>query len=178
MKREILTKENIISDLKLILIKEITTSITTLPLMIFAYLLFLFGPHLHTKIKDFILIFWMIFCAFLTLIYIYDLVRAILPLYKIKKYTISSDFVTKKLSKRRYRPHTFIIPRPYTLVFSRGSKYRIPYTNNYKWSNMFEMQDKNVFYCTDLNDDFYLINVGKRRNIVAYNKKMFEYREI
>ena len=42
----------------------------------------------------------------------------------------------------------------------------------------FEMPDKNVFHCTDLNDDFYLISVGKRRNIVAYNKKMFEYREI
>ena len=39
---------------------------------------------------------------------------------------------------------------------------------------MFEMQDKNVFHCTDLNDDFYLISVDKRKNIVAYNKKMFE----
>lgn len=178
MQKEILTKENIISDLKLILIKEITTSITTLPLIIFAYLLFFFGPHLHAKVKDFMLIFWIIFCAFLTLIYIYELVRAIVPLYKIKKYTISSDLVTNKLEKRRSHPRSLIIPRPYTLVFSQKSKYRIPDINNYKWSNMFEMPDKNVFHCTDLNDDFYLISVGKRRNIVAYNKKMFEYREI
>ena len=178
VKKEILTKENIISDLKLILIKEITTSITTLPLMIFAYLLFLFGPHLHTKVKGFMLIFWIIFCAFLTLIYIFDIVRTVVPLCKIKNFTISSDFVTNKLNKRRGRPRTLIIPRPYTLVFSRGSKYRIPDTNNYKWSNLFKMPDKNVFHCTDLNDDFYLISVGKRRNIVAYNKKMFEYREI
>lgn len=178
MKKEILTKENIIIDLKLILIKEIKTAFTILPLIIFAYLLFLFGPHLHTKTKGFILIFWTIFCAFLTLIYIYDLICAIVPLCKIKNFTISCDFVTKKLHKRRYKPRTLIIPRPYTLVFSRGSKYQIPDTNNYKWSNIFEMPDKNVFHCTDLNDDFYLINVGKRKNIVAYNKKMFEYQEI
>ena len=120
-----------------------------------------------------------IFCVFLTLIYIYELVRAIVPLCKIKNFTISSDFVTNKLYKRRGRRRSLIMPRPYTLVFARGSKYRIPdIINNYKWSNMFEMPDKNVFHCADINDDFYLISVGKHRNIVAYNKKMFEYREI
>lgn len=176
MQKEILTKENIISDLKLISIKEIKKLITLLPLLIFTYLLFLFGPL--SPVKGFMLIFGIIFCAYVTLIYIYALVRTIVPLCKIKNFTISSDFVTNKLNKRRGRPRTLIIPRPYTLVFSRGSKYRIPDTNNYKWSNMFEMPDKNVFHCTDLNDDFYLISVGRRRNIVAYNKKMFEYREI
>ena len=178
MQKENLTRENIISDLKLILIKEIIKLITLLPLMIFAYLLFLFGPHLHAKVKDFMLIFWIIFCVFLTLIYIYGLIRAIVPLFKIKNFTISSDFVTNKLTKRRSKPRSLTLPRPYTLVFSRGNKYRIPDTNNYKWSNMFEMPDKNVFHCSDLNDDFYLISVGKRRNVVAYNKKMFEYQEI
>ena len=172
MKKEILTRENIISDLKSTLTKEIKTSISTLPLMIFAYLLCFVFDDLHEK--DFMLIFWMIFCAFLTLIYIYQLIRAIVPLFKIKNFTISSDFVTKKLEKRRSHPRSLIIPRPYTLVFSRGSKYRIPDMKNYKWSNMFEMPDKNVFHCTDINDDFYLISVGKRRNIVVYNKKMFE----
>ena len=38
----------------------------------------------------------------------------------------------------------------------------------------FEMWDENVFHCSNLNDDFYLISVDKRKNIVAYNKKMFE----
>ena len=179
MQKETLTKENILSDLKLILIKEIITLITLVPLLIFAYLLFLFGPHLNTKTKGFMLIFGIIFCVFLTLIYIYELVRAIVPLCKIKNFTISSDFVTNKLYKRRGRRRSLIMPRPYTLVFARGSKYRIPdIINNYKWSNMFEMPDKNVFHCADINDDFYLISVGKHRNIVAYNKKMFEYREI
>lgn len=176
MQKEILTKENIISDLKSTLIKEIKTSITILPLMIFAYLLCFVFDDLHKKY--FMLIFWIIFCAFLTLIYIYDLIRAIVPLCKIKNFTISSDFVTKKLVKRRNVVHSLLIPRPYVLVFSRGSKYRIPDINNYKWSNMFAMPDKNVFHCSDLNDDFFLLNVGNRRNIVAYNKKMFEYREI
>jgi hypothetical protein len=173
MKKEILTKENIINDLKLILIKEIIKLITLLPLLIFVYLLFLFGPH--SPAKGFMLLFCIMFCAFFTLIYIYALVRTVVPLFTIKNFTISSDFVTNKLQKRRSHPRSFIIPRPYTLVFSRGSKYRIPDINNYKWSNMFEMPDKNVFHCTDLNDDFYLISVGKRKNIVAYNKKVFEY---
>ena len=178
MQKEILTKENILSDLKLILIKEIITLITLVPLLIFAYLLFLFGPHLHTKAKGFMLIFGIIFCVFLTLIYIYGLIRTVAPFCKIKNFTISSDFVTNKLNKRGYRRGSLFMPRPYTLVFARGSKYRIPdIINNYKWSNMFEMPDKNVFHCTDLNDDFYLINVGRRKNIVAYNKKMFEYKD-
>ncbi|MBR7143197.1 MAG: hypothetical protein IKD06_06660 [Clostridia bacterium] len=172
MKKEILTRKNIVSDLKLILIKEIIKLITLLPLLIFVYLLFLFGPH--SPAKGFMLIFCMIFCVFYTLIYIYALVRTVVPLFKIKNFTISSDLVTNKLEKRRSHPRSLIIPRPYTLVFSRGGKYRIPAINNYKWSNMFEMPDKNVFHSTDLNDDFYLISVGKRRNIVAYNKKMFE----
>ena len=174
MKKEILTRENIINDLKSVLIKEIITSITTLPLLIFAYLLFLLGPHLPTEAKAFTLISWIIFCAFLTLIYIYQLIRAIVPLFKIINFTISSDLVTNKLEKRRSHPRSLIMPRPYTLVLSRGSKYRIPDVNNYKWSNIYEMPDKDVFFYTDLNDDFYLISVGKRRNIVAYNKKMFE----
>ena len=183
MQKETLTKENILSDLKLILIKEIIMLITLVPLLIFAYLLFLFGPHLHTthlhtKAKGFMLIFGIIFCVFLTLIYIYGLIRTVAPFCKIKNFTISSDFVTNKLNKRGYRRGSLFMPRPYTLVFARGSKYRIPdIINNYKWSNMFEMPDKNVFHCTDLNDDFYLINVGRRKNIVAYNKKMFEYKD-
>ena len=178
MQKETLTKANIISDLKFIFIKEITTSIITLPLLVFVYLLFLFGPHSPTKVKGFMLIFCIIFCAFLTLIYIYDLVRTVVPLCKIKNFTVTSDFVTNKLEERRSHSRSFLMPRPYTLVFSRGSKYRIPDIKNYKWSNMFEMPDENVFHCSNLNDDFYLISIGKRRNIVAYNKKMFEYREI
>ena len=43
---------------------------------------------------------------------------------------------------------------------------------------MFAIQDKNIFHCTDLNDEFYLISVGNRKNIIAYNKKMFEYQVI
>ena len=174
MQKEILTKENIISDLKLILIKEIKTLLCLLPLLVFVYLLFLFGPHSPTKEKGFMLLFCIMFCAFVTLIYIYAIVRTVVPLCNMKNFTISSDFVTNKLEKRRSHSRSFLMPRPYILVFSRGSKYRIPDIKNYKWSNMFEMPDENVFHCSNLNDDFYLISIGKRRNIVAYNKKMFE----
>lgn len=172
MQKEILTKENIISDLKSTLIKEIKTHIFTLPLMIFLYLLGFVIDDLHEK--DFMLIFWMIFCAFLTLIYIYQLIRTIVLLCKIKDFTVSTDIVTKKLEKRRSTVHSILMPRPYMLVFSRKGKYRIPDIKNYKWSNMFDMPDENVFHCSNLNDDFYLISIGKRKNIVAYNKKMFE----
>lgn len=65
MQKEILTSENITSDLKLILIKEIIKLITLLPLLIFVYLLFLFGPHSPAKAKGFMLIFGIIFCVFL-----------------------------------------------------------------------------------------------------------------
>lgn len=179
MKKEILTKENITSDLKSILIKEIITLITLLPLLIFVYLLTIFGLHSPFGIHlPFMSIFYIIFCSFFTLLYIYAIVRTVVPLCKIKNFTISSDVVTNKLEKRRGHPRSLITPRPYTLVLSRGSKYRIPDVNNYKWSNIYDMPDKDVFFYTDLIDDFYLISVSKRKNIVAYNKKMFEYQEV
>ena len=178
MQKEILRKENIVNDLKSVLTKEIKSLIALLPLLIFVYLLFLFGPHSPGQAKDFMLIFCIFFSGLFTLMYIYALARTIVPLSQIKNFTISSDFVVKKLNKRRSHPGALMFPRPYTLVFSRKSKYRIPNIKNYKWSNMFAIQDKNIFHCTDLNDEFYLISVGNRKNIIAYNKKMFEYQVI
>ncbi len=119
MQKEILTRENIISDIKLISINEIIKLITLLPLLIFIYQLFLFGPHSPTKAKGFMLIFCIMFCAFFTLIYVYALVRAVGPLYKIKNFTISSDFVTNKLNKRVPVARSLTIPRPYTLWITK-----------------------------------------------------------
>ena len=68
--------------------------------------------------------------------------------------------------------------RLYTLCFSSNTKYEIHSGKHYKWSNLYAMSDKRVYDSSNINDDFYLINVGKRKNILGYNKKMFEYREI
>ena len=178
MQKEILTKENIISDLKSVLIRNLKESIIGLPILIFLYLPFFPNTPMSLQLKGFILIFCIIFYGFFTLDYIYLLLCTIVPLCKIKNFTISSDFVINKITKREVRPGALYFPRPYTLVFAVSGKYRISPQKNYKWSNVFAMWDKKVFDHTDLNDDFYVINVGRFKNIVAYNKKMFEYKEI
>ena len=55
--------ENIINDLKLILIKEIIKLITLLPLLIFVYLLFIFCPH--SASNGFMLLLCIMFCVLL-----------------------------------------------------------------------------------------------------------------
>ena len=73
--------------------------------------------------------------------------------------------------RRSYRPTR------YTLHFVSGYKYEIPKGINYKWSSMYEMEDDGVFRSSDVGDLFYLISIDRKRIRLAYNTKMFEYRE-
>ena len=109
---------------------------------------------------------WLIYCFFDT----------IMALLNINKFEVQNDRVIKKLPKRlgsKFRHYT-----PYTLIFAHSGKYCIPNQKNYKYSISFTMWDEDVYDDTDLNDEFYLISVGKRKNILAYNKKLFYFNEL
>lgn len=65
----------------------------------------------------------------------------------------------------------------YTLYFVSGYKYEIPKGIHYTWSSMYEMEDHGVFRSSDVGDLFYLISMDRKRILLAYNAKMFEYCE-
>lgn len=92
-----------------------------------------------------------------------------------KDFYITTDIVVKKLPQKR--GGKFHSPRPYTLEFKQSAPYKILDETNYNWSLLFPSTDKDIYDSTSLNDEFYLINIGKKKSIVGYNKKHFELKE-
>lgn len=65
------------------------------------------------------------------------------------------------------------------LQFSRCGEYYIPYGTNYEWSKDYYMSDRGVFNTAIVGDTFYVVtyrNDKKRRPVIAYNTKQFEYK--
>ena len=94
---------------------------------------------------------------------------------KKENYTITSDWVVDK-KERKY--HTRVsAAKPYRLIFAKSGTYNIPYGENYRWAKLFVTSDKTLYEYTDVNDDFYIISVRKQKNIIAYNKKHFDFED-
>lgn len=64
--------------------------------------------------------------------------------------------------------------RPYTLEFSSYGQYYILSGENYVSSNLYSMGAKEVFNCSNIGDNFYLVIDNKERILLAYNTKLFE----
>ena len=90
-------------------------------------------------------------------------------------FLVEIDWVTEKKPKRyggkysRYRPNT--------LIFARNGKFFIPEGENNAWSKLYAMDDDSIYHSADINDDFYIIKIGRKRTALAYNKKHFELEE-
>ena len=113
-----------------------------------------------------------IYLIVLICLVLYFLGFIVIGLIKIStgNYTIVSDRVVKKLNKR-YSVTIFSTARPYTLVFSQYGKYGIP-GKSYSWSKSFKENDNYIYKTTNINDEFYIVRVGKF-NVTAYNKNLF-----
>lgn len=175
MSKEILTYENIKLDLNKHFygkIKNLLVVILIIPLanIIFLNLILLFC-NLQGSFK---IIFSIIFCSICLLLVSYDLIKIIVGLISIKneKFEIKSDWVVNK--KEKIYGSRISSPKPYRLIFANNGTYKIPYGQNYHWSNLFAFSDKNIYEHTDINDNFYLISIGTQKNIIAYNKKFFD----
>lgn len=178
MTKEILSYENIKQDLKKhfsIKLKDLLIVILIIPLaniIILNLVLLFYHPENSFKI-----VFSIIFCCFCFLLISYDLIKIIVGLISLKnkKIEILSDWVVDK--KEKIYGSRISSPKPYRLIFANNGTYKIPYGQNYHWSNLFAFTDKNIYERTDINDNFYLINIGSQKNIIAYNKKFFEFIE-
>ena len=112
------------------------------------------------------------------LIFIISEIRVIIigfSLIKKKDFHISTDIVVNKLPKTT--GSKFRSARPYTLEFKQSKPYQILDEVNYKWSLLFSSTDKDIYESASLNDEFYLINLGKRKSVIGYNKKHFELKK-
>ncbi len=66
--------------------------------------------------------------------------------------------------------------RPYILNFASYGKYYVPEGKNYQSSNIFNMNDDDVFNRSIIGDTFFLIINQKEEVLLAYNAKLFEYK--
>ena len=178
MKKEVLTIENIKKDLNKHFfgkLRDLLVVILIVPLanIIILNLILLFC-NLDGSFK---IIFSIIFCAICFILISYDLITIIIGLMQIKNesFKITSNWVIEK--KQKIYGSRTSSPKPYRLIFADKSTYKIPYGKNYCWSNLFAMDDKTLYNHTDINDNFYLISIGTQKNIVAYNKKFFQFIE-
>lgn len=178
-KKELLTADNIKKDLKFHFLRQLFELIFSAIFVVFGFylfkliFLFIFGSD---EIITIIILF--LYVLFFSSLIIYAIVNIIKSLYlsSKNKYEIITDWVVNKLPKQWFPNGTLnaFFYRPYTLVFAKNGKYRIPSYINYKWSDWFSMQDINVYEGTSLNDEFYIVCIGKKKNIIAYNTNLFE----
>ena len=62
------------------------------------------------------------------------------------------------------------------LHFAGYGEYKIP-GENYKWSGLYAMSDKDVYFHAECGDEFYLVlsKPPYHKIVLAYNTKMFDY---
>ena len=67
----------------------------------------------------------------------------------------------------------YSLSKPYRLNFNSYGKYLVPKGKNYRWSNLYCMDDKGVYNYSVVGDEFYLAVIDNQI-LLAYNKKLFE----
>ncbi len=179
MQKEILTRSIIKKELKRKCFSGLLGGMIFLPfyalmciLLVFLLILFI---NLIVPNKVTLNIISIVLCILLGIVYLQAFSSQISFLMKALKgdFQISSDWVVDKLPARHGRYNH----RPNTLVFARSGDYGITDDFCYKWSALYSMSDESLFNCSVIDDDFYVVSVGKKKCVLAYNKKMFELKE-
>lgn len=177
MQKEILTMDNIREDIKesisydfwvpLVVFLVYTLACAVIPYVIIFLLSFVIPNIKGLKIIG--IIFFVIF----ELIFFYEMAKIFKRKKEIKGgyIQITEDWVVEKLPANKYSKYHY---RPYTLVFAKSGNYGIYKELNYKWSQLYALSDEGVYNYAKIDDEFYMISVGKHKNLVAYNKRMFE----
>ncbi|MBR3594391.1 MAG: hypothetical protein IKL44_06950 [Clostridia bacterium] len=175
-RKELLTQDIIKSELKRRSVKKLRLLLLQIPIIVISYILLfnifimLFDPKTAAKIV------FSVACIFVfSAVYIDEMIGSIAGIIKSKNgnFLVEIDWVTGKKPKRsgngklnNYRPNT--------LIFARNGKFFIPEGENNAWSKLYAMDDNSIYHSTDINDDFYIIKIGRKRTAMAYNKKHFE----
>ena len=178
MKREMLTVENIKTDLRKELKSGYSMLIST-TLIFVAIVAVIIGIGTEKYIEASMVLSQVFFCLAATLM-LYVVVTQAIKVIRLHKIFYNTDYiVTDKLvgmeTEEHYNRVTLGVDVIYHLHFSGYGKYTIP-LENYQWSSMYSMTNKGVYSYSACEDEFYLVlsraHTGKI--LMAYNTKLFE----
>lgn len=150
--------------------KVFETVIMILVLVPFLYLMFLFCDLLFKPIVT-----YTVFGISGTLLFSL-LIKEIVSLFKTITKSKNFTVTTAKLVNADDKMHITrqgVVYYTYHLKFNGYEEYQIP-SYNYEWSHIFNMSDKGVFNYSVLGDEFYLIIINDKIQLV-YNCKLFKY---
>lgn len=109
----------------------------------------------------------------LLLIIIIFMARQLYAIYsavKHRTFVITTDVVVKKIP--------FSYSKSNRLVFEKSGTREIhPNSSFYEWSLFYPLTGEELFESTSVGDEFYLVSVGKQKNLLIYSKKHFELKE-
>ena len=95
------------------------------------------------------------------------------PIYsavKNRTFVITTDVVVQKIP--------FSFSKNNRLVFEKSGTCEIhPNSRFYEWSLFYPLTGEQLFESTSVGDEFYLVSVGKQKNLLMYSKKHFELKE-
>ena len=108
----------------------------------------------------------------LLLIIIIFLARQLYAIYsavKNRTFVITTDVVVQKIP--------FSFSKNNRLVFEKSGTCEIhPNSRFYEWSLFYPLTGEQLFESTSVGDEFYLVSVGRQKNLLIYNKKHFEFK--
>lgn len=178
MEKEILTMAIIKKELRRSCWSGLLVAVIFLPfyafmcwVAVFILSLFINIIVFYKSILNAIVVILFVLCG---LVYLQVFSSSIYTLIKVLKgdFQISSDWVVDKL-EARYGKYNH---RPNTLVFARSGNFGLG-GDVYEWSKLYAMSEESFFDRTQLDEDFYVVGVGKRKCILAYSKKYFKLEE-
>ena len=177
MIKETLTKDIIKTELNKIYLHDVI-KYGMLMLLCAAYLvLYFFKPQLSIYNPKGIV--WM-----LSPLYVYIIAMSVINLYKIfkayyltqnNKIDITTDVLVdkhKKTQLSRYRGYH----HTYTFLFEKSGEYKLK-KHILTISNPYHIDNERLYNMSQIDDEFYVVGVGKQKNILAYNKQLFEFKE-
>ena len=179
MEIEILTLEIIRKDVKKHFTSALLGGLVLLPLFAIMSVIIVFFMTLVLNLvipnKETLKIIGNVVLILLGIFYLYGFWKIISTKIGFLKgeIQITDDWLVDKLPRRYGKYHH----RPNTLVFARSGECGLNDDFYYRWSNLYSMSEASLYRSSNLDDEFYVVSVGKIKNIIAYNKKMFELRQ-
>lgn len=177
MIKETLTKDIIKTELNKIYLHDVI-KYGMLMLLCAAYLvLYFFKPQLSIYNPKGIV--WM-----LSPLYVYIIAMSVINLYKTfkaycltqnNKIDITTDVLVdkhKKTQLSRYQGYH----HTYTFLFEKSGEYKLK-KHILTISNPYHIDNERLYNMSQIDDEFYVVGVGKQKNILAYNKQLFEFKE-
>lgn len=184
-RKEILTRGCVKTDIKNSCVNDIKiVSIRFLPFFMFAF----FGLIILLMVKAEVMAI-LSMCAFMLIAIVTWLVFTRKSLKLIQKanknhFEIATDDLCGCEEKHgieklfAYEYHIRLaLNRPYRLFFMNYGEYRIPKKENYRWSDIHHMYDKDVFNYAVTHDKYYLAVIDNKEIVMVYNTKLFELQE-